>query len=98
MTPMPAHLRSIVDHDGAVILDIKSDQLFSLNPIGSFIWEHLLKGEEVEQIARELADETGTDISIVMADVNDFVTDLKSKQLFHFPQGRFEPLSTRRSG
>jgi hypothetical protein len=86
MATMPAHLRSIVDHDGAVILDIKRDQFFSMNPVGSYIWERLLKGEGLDQIARELAEETGTDISIVMADVNDFVADLKSKQLFQFPQ------------
>jgi len=84
MANMPAHLRSIIDHDGAVILDIKRDQFFSLNPVGSYIWERLLKGEGIEQIARELADETETEFSIVVADVNDFVTDLKSKQLFHF--------------
>jgi hypothetical protein len=98
MAIMPVHLRSIVDHDGAVILDIKRDRFFSLNPVGSYIWERLLKGEGIEQIATELADETGTEFSIVMADVSDFVADLKSKQLFHFPQGRFEPPGTRRSG
>ena len=86
MATMPDHLRSIVDHDGAVILDIKRDQFFSMNPVGSYIWERLLKGEGLDQIARELAEETGTEISIVMADVNDFVADLKSKLLFHFPQ------------
>jgi len=82
---MPPHLRSIVDHDGAVILDIKRDQFFSMNPVGSYIWERLLKGEDLEQIAKALAAETGTEISVVVADVNDFVADLKSKQLFHFP-------------
>ena len=86
MATMPSHLRSVVDHDGAVILDIKRDQFFSLNPVGAYIWERLLKGEGLDQIARELAEETGTEISIVMADVNDFVADLKSKLLFHFPQ------------
>ncbi|MGA9673052.1 MAG: PqqD family protein [Terracidiphilus sp.] len=86
MATMPAHVRSIVDHDGAVILDIKRDQFFSLNPVGAYIWERLLKGEGLDQITRELAEETGTEISIVMADVNNFVTNLKSKRLFHFPQ------------
>jgi hypothetical protein len=81
MVGMPPHLRSIVDHDGAVILDIKRDQFFSLNPIGSYIWERLLKGENLDQIARALAEETGTEIPAVMADVNEFVSDLKSKHL-----------------
>jgi hypothetical protein len=86
MATMPSHLRSIVDHDGAVILDIKRDQFFSMNPVGSYIWERLLKGEGLDQIAKELAEETETEISLVIADINDFVADLKSKQLFHFPQ------------
>ena len=67
MATMPAHLRSIVDHDGAVILDINRDQFFSLNPIGSYIWERLLKGEDLDQIARALAAETGAELSVVVA-------------------------------
>jgi hypothetical protein len=86
MVVTPSHLRSIVDRDGAVILDIKSDQFFSMNPVGSYIWERLLKGEGLDQIARALAEETGTEISIVIADVADFAADLKCKQLFQFPQ------------
>jgi hypothetical protein len=83
---MPAHLRSVVDHDGAVILDIKRDQFFSMNPVGSYIWERLLKGEGLDQIAKELAEETRTEISLIIADINDFIADLKNKQLFDFPQ------------
>ena len=86
MTTMPPHLRSIVDHDGAVILDIKRDQFFSMNPVGSYIWERLLKGEGLDQIARELAEETRTEISLVITDINDFIADLKNKQLIDFPQ------------
>lgn len=81
MAAMPTHLRSIVDHDGAVILDIKRDQFFSMNPIGSYIWGHLLNGEGLDQISRTLAEETGTDIAVVTADVHDFVSDLMSKHL-----------------
>lgn len=84
MTAMPAHLRSIVDRDGAVILDINRDQFFSMNPVGSYIWERLLKGEDLDRIAKALAEESGAEISVVMADVNDFVADLKRNQLFHF--------------
>lgn len=82
MVAMPAHLRSIVDHDGAIILDIRNDLFFSMNPIGSYIWCRLLKGEEPDQIAKALAEETGTDIATVLVDVNEFLADLKTKQLF----------------
>ena len=84
MVAMPAHLRSIVDHDGAVILDIKRDQFFSMNPVGAYIWARLQNGEELDRIAKALAEETGTDIARVIADVNDFVDNLKSKHLFYF--------------
>jgi hypothetical protein len=86
MVVIPPHLRSIADQDGTVILDIERDQFFSMNPAGSFIWERLLKGEGLDQIAKALAEETGAEISIVVADVNEFAADLKCKQLFQFPQ------------
>ncbi len=85
MVTTPTHLRSIVDHDGAVILDIRKDEFFSMNPVGAYIWARLLNGEGLDQIAKTLAEETGTDIAVVTADVNDFVTELKSRHLFHFP-------------
>lgn len=84
MVPMPTQLRSIVDHDGAVILDINRDQFFSMNPVGTYIWTRLLNGEGIDQIAKALAEETRTEISVVTADINDFISDLKSKHLFHF--------------
>jgi len=83
ITTLP-HLRSIVDHDGAVILDFKRDQFFSLNPVGAYIWTRLLDGEGVDQIAKSLAEDTETEIAVVLADVSDFMEELKSKSLIHF--------------
>lgn len=88
MAARPDHLRSIVDHDGAVILDIKRDQFFSLNPMGAYIWARLVEGQRCDEIAETLARETGTDIAVVMSDVNDFLADLKSKHLFDFAAQR----------
>ena len=88
MVVMPSHLRSIVDHDGAVILDIKRDQFYSLNQVGSYIWERLLKGEGLDEIAKALAEDSGAEISVVVADINDFVADLKSKHLFISPRNK----------
>jgi Coenzyme PQQ synthesis protein D (PqqD) len=79
------HLRTIIDHDGAVVLDINRDQFFSMNAVGTFIWTRLLDDEDLERIAEALALETGMDLSVVSADVNDFIADLKSKCLF--PKG-----------
>jgi hypothetical protein len=76
------HIRTITDQDGAVVLDINRDQFFSMNAVGTFIWTRLLDNEDIERIAEALASETGMDLSVVSADVNDFIADLKNKQLF----------------
>ena len=84
MTVPNPQLRSVVDHDGAVILDIASDQFFSLNPIGALIWTRLGNGETLDQIKTAIAAETGIDHAVVSGDVDEFVADLKGKHLFHF--------------
>ena len=75
------HLRSFVDHDGAAILDINRDQFFSLNTVGAYIWNRLNEGKTIEQIAQLLAEETGAEVSVVLSDIDEFLTDLKSRQL-----------------
>jgi len=93
MFTIAPYLRTVVDHDGAIILDIGSDQFFSVNSIGAFIWTRLLEGNDLDQITEALVSETGMDLSVVSADVSDFVADLKSKNLFYLsalPDGRQE--------
>src|SRR5580692_12407769 len=75
------HLRSFVDHDGAVILDISRDQFFSLNTVGAYIWKRLNEGNTVEQIAQSLARETGAEVSAILSDIDEFVTDLTTRHL-----------------
>jgi hypothetical protein len=82
MIAVPPNLRSIADHDGAVILDIASDQFFSLNPMGALIWTRLGNGESLEQIKQTIAAQTGIDPAVIATDVDDFISDLKSKHLF----------------
>ena len=80
-TPTP-HLRSIVDHDGAVILDIECNSMMTLNATGGYVWDKLRQGLLVEDIVRELAKETMTEIAIVERDVREFLDELKSRRLF----------------
>ncbi len=79
-TPM-SHLRSIVDHDGAVILDSKYNSILTFNATGGYVWEKLQQGHLIEDIVRELAQETMTEIFIVERDVQEFLDDLKSRHL-----------------
>jgi hypothetical protein len=80
--PAPAeHLRSIIDHDGAVILDFEHDAMLTLNSTGGYVWEKLRQGKLIDEIVCELANETGTDPATVDRDVHAFLDELKSKHL-----------------
>lgn len=75
------HLRSVIDQDGAVILDIEHDTMLTLSSTGGYIWERLQQGKLIDEIVRELARDTGTDLAAVDRDVHDFLEQLKSKHL-----------------
>ena len=81
MSCQSPHLRSVVDADGAVILDLERNSMLTLNSTGGYILDKLQQGKAVDDIIRELADETFTDLAIVERDVRDFLDELKSKRL-----------------
>jgi predicted acyltransferase (DUF342 family) len=81
-SPKP-HLRSIVNEDGAVILDIPRNLMVTLNSAGGYIWNKLQQGESAEQIVRELSAESNADPLIVEQDVHAFLELLMSKHLLH---------------
>jgi hypothetical protein len=75
------HLRSVMDPDGALILDIEHDAIVTLNSTGGYVWDRLLQGKLVDDIVFELAAETGADIALVDRDVRSFMEQLMSKHL-----------------
>ena len=84
MITVTPHIRSIVDHDGAVILDIPRNTMTTLDSTGAYVWERLQRGLEVDAIVRELANDTGVEESVVAKDVEEFMEQLKSSHLVHF--------------
>jgi hypothetical protein len=81
MIILAEYLRSVVDNDGAVILDIPHNTMTTLDSTGAYVWEQLRRGVEVDAIIKKLASETHTDEEVVCQDVNSFIEQLKSKQL-----------------
>jgi hypothetical protein len=75
------HIRSIVDHDGAVILDIPRNAMTTLDCTGAYVWERLQRGMQIKAIVAELARDTGADESMIAKDVDEFMQKLKSKHL-----------------
>lgn len=74
-------LQTVIDPDGAAILDIKRGQISTLNASGAFVWQCLQQGEMVDEIVTELARETGEQIATVDRDVRDFIENLKDEHL-----------------
>lgn len=81
MVTVTAHVRSIVDHDGAVILDIPRNAMTTLDSTGAYVWNRLQRGLQVDAIVAELAHDTGADELVVATDVERFMEQLKSKHL-----------------
>lgn len=74
-------IRSVADRDGAIILDIKRDQFFSLNIMGSRIWTDLQNEQTIDEIKAAIVDETGVEESTVASDVDEFIGELRAKGL-----------------
>jgi Coenzyme PQQ synthesis protein D (PqqD) len=81
MVKIAPSVQSIVDDDGAVILDIPNDTITTLNATGAYIWRKLLSGLQIDAIVFELAHETGTDPATIAKDVITFMNELKSGHL-----------------
>jgi hypothetical protein len=81
MSRVPSHIRSIVNGDGAVLLDIPRDRMVTLNSTGAFIWERLQQGRTVDEVIHDLSAESKTDPSVVERDVHAFLEQLMSKHL-----------------
>lgn len=75
------HIRAIVDHDGAVILDMRNDSMLTLNRTGGYVWTKFGEGESMHEIVHDLAWDTGEDPIVVEEDVRQFLDALLANQL-----------------
>jgi hypothetical protein len=76
-----AHLRTIVNQDGAAVLDTERGTISTLNATGAYIWQALERGEGEEGIVNQLARETGESPDIIREDVKDFIGALRNAKM-----------------
>ena len=74
-------VRETINQDGAVLLDIKQGLCFSMNPVGSKIWEMLKKDRSLEQIASALEMEFQVPRSQIETDIAAFVSELRKRNV-----------------
>jgi hypothetical protein len=76
-----ANLRTIVNQDGAAVLDTERGTISTLNTTGAYIWEALERGEREEQIVEGLARETSESPDVVRQDVSGFIAALHEQKI-----------------
>ena len=74
-------VRTSETQDGAVLLDIRQGVCFSVNPVGALIWRQLRDGASPTTITQHLANVCGISCQQAEADVQEFVEQLKQRQL-----------------
>ena len=67
--------------------------MLALNPIGSIIWQGIADGRSQEQIANSLASEFGVPVEQTLADVSEFIEQLRAQQLIE-PSEQERPKKT----
>lgn len=77
-----AHLRVILNQDGAVILDTNAGRITTLNSMGAFVWQALDRGDAIEAIAENLARASGEPTEAVREDLVGFMEALKTQDLW----------------
>jgi hypothetical protein len=76
-----SYLRTVMNADGAAILDTEVGQITTLNSTGAMVWQSLRRGESLDRVAADIARETGEEIEAVKTDLKDFIDELRSKNL-----------------
>ena len=74
-------VREMESQDGAVLLDIQQGLCFSVNPIGSKIWQMMKQELSFDRIVDNLVAEFSIPKEQVRVDVMEFVTLLNQKGL-----------------
>ena len=76
-----SHLRTIVNEDGAAVLDTARGTISTLNTTGAYIWQALERGEREEAIVGGLARETGSPQEVIRQDVSAFIAALQEHKM-----------------
>jgi hypothetical protein len=74
-------IRSTANDDGAVLLNLSTGGVFSLNGVGGQIWAMLEQGLRIEEIPGSLSEEFGVPRQQVDRDVSAFLLKLEAKGL-----------------
>jgi len=72
---------SIMLETDTAILDLRSERYFTLNDVGTRVWELLQEGTEVAVIVELLVEEYDAPIEVIAADTRDILIALLRRRL-----------------
>ncbi len=81
MIALAPHLRLMTDDDGGLLLDLKRNATFGMNPTTIYIWKKLEEHLPIDRIVADLTVETGENPVMLAKDVHDFLEDLRGKKM-----------------
>jgi hypothetical protein len=73
--------------DEAIVVNFKNSFFYSLNPVGTFIWERCDGRHSLAQIAQELAAEYDVTPEEAARDCREFIDSLVEQGLLHLGDG-----------
>jgi hypothetical protein len=75
------HVRSMIEGDGAVLLDLKAGRYYSLNGVAAKIWSRVEKGMTLPQILADLQQIYQVPAEKLTSDLTAFVRTMEEKGL-----------------
>ncbi|MEN6464614.1 MAG: lasso peptide biosynthesis B2 protein [Syntrophaceae bacterium] len=97
---VPPHIRHVRVEDRVIIMDIRSESYFALDPTASIMWHELTLGAGRDETLRRLEGQFSSDPAELQADFDEFVQRCIARGLLtRAPEGPSEtPHALRRTG
>lgn len=80
--------RTVRNHDGGVVLDVKQGKVFHLNPTAAFIWDRLRDHCLTDQIISEISSAFSISEKKAAADFEEFLAGLEKEGLLVRSEGK----------
>jgi Coenzyme PQQ synthesis protein D (PqqD) len=67
--------------DAVVVFDLRTSTYVSIDGTGAMLWEALARGADIDQLVHLVTEQFDVTAEIAHADINIFLTDLKTRRL-----------------
>jgi hypothetical protein len=76
-----SNVRSTIDSDGGILLNLSTGVVFRINAVGAKIWQMIEQGMTIERILDSLVSQYAIPLEQAEKDAREFLQQLKIKEL-----------------